>query len=251
MIKNRIIDMKSNNKNVLIPYIMAGDGGFEETRKLLDLVENSNAAAVEIGIPFSDPSSDGEVIQEAGKRALEGGTNIYNVIEFLKSYKSNNKVPKIVMTYFNPVLKYGISKFFKDLKDANVKGIIIPDLPVEEYDHIYDLALSNNVEIISLITTNTMLSRLRYIEENTTGFLYLITVNGTTGIRDSFEEKTLDKIKSMKETAKLPVVCGFGISNSSQVEKMNQIADGAIMGSMIVKLANENKYELITELLSI
>lgn len=250
MIKNRILDMKSNGRNVLIPYIMAGDGGFEQTKKLLDMVDNSNAAAVEIGIPFSDPSSDGEVIQEAGKRALALGTNINNVIEFLKGYQGNNKVPRIVMTYFNPVLKYGIEKFFNDLKEANVKGIIIPDLPVEEYRHISESALANKVEIISLITTSTQLSRLRYIEEKTTGFLYLITVNGTTGIRDNFEDATLAKIMDMKQSAKLPVVCGFGISNKSQVVKMNQIADGAIMGSMIVKMANENRYDVIDELLS-
>lgn len=251
MIRNRIVEIKRNNKNVLIPYIMAGDGGFQTTEKLLRLLEGSDVAAIEIGIPFSDPSSDGEVIQEAGKRALASGTNIYNVIEFLKGYSGDNKVPKIIMTYFNPVLKYGIDKFFEDLNNANVRGIIIPDLPVEEYGLISNSASKSNVEIVSLISTNTEESRIRRIEEDTTGFLYLITVNGTTGIRDSFEKATYDKISKIKSEAKLPVVCGFGISDKSHIIQMNEVADGAIMGSMIVKLANENKYDMIEQLVTV
>ena len=125
-ITRSIREKKMRGEEVVIPYIVGGDGGFEKTRKLLDLIERENPAAIEIGIPFSDSSSDGETIQSASKRALDSGTNINNIIEFLQNYSSSKNIPKIIMTYLNPVVKYGIDKFFREISKANVSGVIIP-----------------------------------------------------------------------------------------------------------------------------
>lgn len=248
-IKDRIIQKKLDGCNVVIPYILAGDGGFEKTAYLLKLIEEKNPVAIEIGIPFSDPSSDGDTIQNAAKRSIETGTNINNTIDFLQKYDGDNSVPKIIMTYINPVLKFGVPKFFSELNKANVSAVIIPDLPVEEYVLIESECKEFNIEIISLIAPNTSDERIKYIESRSSGFLYLVTVTGTTGGRQSFSSDVYERIKRIKEYATLPVVAGFGISTKVQINKINKVCDGSIVGSQIVKLAYEEKYMEISDLL--
>ena len=249
-ISSNIREKKSRGEDVLIPYIVAGDGGFKKTKDLLDLIEAQGPPAIEIGIPFSDSSSDGETIQRAAKRAIDSGVNIKNIIEFLQGYNPKSRVPKIIMTYFNPILKFGIDKFFKEISTANVKGLIIPDLPVHEYHIIKSNCTDYKVDIISLITPNTSEDRIRYIEENSGGFLYIVTVNGTTGARQSFDEEVYTRIKKIKSMVDLPLVAGFGISTKEQVKEINKICDGAIVGSKIVSLGEKDDFKAIKELLT-
>lgn len=248
-ISTSIREKKMRGEEVVIPYIVGGDGGFEKTRMLLDLIERQNPAAIEIGIPFSDSSSDGETIQSASKRAIDSGVNINNIIEFLQNYDGSSHIPKIIMTYLNPVIKFGIDKFFSEISRANVKGVIIPDLPVSEYEMINSRCEKFGVEIISLITPNTTDERINYIESKSSGFLYLVTVNGTTGARSSFDDEVFKRIKRIKSLVKLPLVAGFGISTRNQIEAMNSVCDGAIVGSRIVKLANDDNFDGIVDLL--
>lgn len=249
-ISRRIREKKTLRENVVIPYIVAGDGGFEKTRFLLDLLESKNPAAIEIGIPFSDSSSDGETIEHASRRAINNGTNINSIIEFLQEYKMSSEIPKIIMTYLNPIIKFGIENFFKEISKANVCGVIIPDLPVDEYQMIDSICEKFDIEIISLITPNTKDERISYIESKSGGFLYLVTVNGTTGARERFDDQIFERIKRIKSMVKLPLVAGFGISTHDQIKKMNLVCDGAIVGSQIVKLANEDRFEELKLLLS-
>ncbi|MGB3367119.1 MAG: tryptophan synthase subunit alpha [Acidaminobacteraceae bacterium] len=249
-ISTRIRRKKMLGEQVAIPYIVCGDGGFEKTRKLLDLIECQNPAAIEIGIPFSDSSSDGETIQSASKRAIDSGTNINNIIEFLQGYNVSSKIPKIIMTYLNPVIKFGVDNFFREISLANVSGLIIPDLPVEEYEMINSRCEAFGVEIISLIAPNTTDTRIKYIESRSGGFLYLVTVNGTTGARENFDGEVFERIKRIKSIVKLPLVAGFGISTRDHILAMNKVCDGAIVGSRIVKLASDDDFDGIVDLLT-
>lgn len=250
-ISTSIKEKKENGHDIVIPYILAGDGGFEKTRELLQLLESHNPPAIEIGIPFSDSSSDGETIQSASKRAIDSGANINNIIDFLQNYEGANQIPKIIMTYLNPIIKFGLDKFFYEISKANVKGVIIPDLPVNEYAMIKSECDKFDIEIISLITPNTKDERIKYIESRSSGFLYIVTVNATTGARNNFDDEVFKRIKRIKSMVDLPLVAGFGISTKKQIKDMNSVCDGAIVGSRIVKLANENQFDQISKLISV
>ncbi len=233
---------------LFIPYVMAGDGGLEILGGRLALLEKFGASAIEIGIPFSDPVADGPVIQKAGIRALQAGTTLKGVIEKLKEVRKFISIPLIVMTYMNPIMAYGIEAFVNDLKQAGVDGCIIPDLPIEE-EEVISFKLENvGIELIRLVTLATPKERIIKIAEKGSGFLYTVTVKGITGVRNELDGNLSSFLKSVKKASNKPVVAGFGVSNSDQVNELCQYCDGVVVGSKIVDLFNENKINEIKQL---
>ncbi len=249
-IENRIADVLKQKKKLFIPYVMCGDGGYEKTGEVIRMLEASGASIIEIGIPFSDPIADGPSIQAAGQRALDQGTNLKGILGFLKTLEPQNDVPRIIMTYLNPIVQYGFEAFFSELKSAHVSGLIIPDLPLEEYDLITPYTTPNEIAIIPLIAPSTSVERIKSILHQTNGFIYTVTVNGTTGARRTFSNEVLDRLTLIKKETDMPVVAGFGVSSQEHVDLLGQYCDGVVVGSKIVDLANKNQFSAIKELVS-
>jgi len=201
------------------------------------------ADILEVGIPFSDPVADGPVIQAAGTRALSAGATPRKILDTIGQLSSQFAIPFVVLTYYNPILAMGMEQFMRNASDNGVNGIVVPDLPVEEGDKFRDIALKHNVDSIYLAAPNTSEKRLLSILEKSTGFVYLVSLYGVTGPRDTLSPQALETVKKVKWIAKgrIPVSAGFGISQPQQVSALLRAgADGAIIGSVLVRTVAEH-----------
>lgn len=237
----RLLDARKQGRPALLPYLMAGDGGFEKSAALISLYEDCGAEAIEIGIPFSDPVADGPVIQAAGIRALESGTSLRTSLEWLKNLHEP-KVPRIIMSYLNPILRMGIDAFFKEAKSAHISAVIIPDLPMEEMDICIEASTGTGIPMIPLAAPSTSSQRLQQIRSKTDGFVYAVTVNGVTGSREGFDDALKTRLAKIRRESGLPVVAGFGISSAEQVAELKPFCDGFVVGSMLVNMAFRDDY---------
>jgi len=243
-----MLDKQFIEKRVL-PYIMVGDGGIDESYKLLDIYIKSGCRVLEIGVPFSDPAADGITIQESAIRSLKENITIKDCMTFIKRAKAMYpNVSFIMMTYLNPIVNYGIESFFRD---ALLDGIIIPDLPYEEYETIYKYTTLYDIPIIPLITVDTPIDRIKLILESSGGFIYLITLKGITGTKLAKASDSLDVLEKIRTISDLPIVAGFGIKNASQANEFLQVFDGVIIASQLIRYAQKKSYIDIQNLLQI
>jgi len=198
---------------------------------------------IEVGIPFSDPLADGQVIQESSMTALRNGMNLRLLFSQLENVKDKVKIPLILMGYLNPVMQYGFDNFCKDCNKTGVSGIIIPDLPFNDYLNEYKpVADRYNLKIIMLITPETSEERIRQIDEHTDGFIYMVSSAATTGVQKQFDEKKLEYFRRIKTmNLRNPLLIGFGISNRDTLEAAFENAAGAIVGSRFINLLAEEK----------
>ena len=233
-----------------IPYIMAGDGGLQNLREQLLFLQESGATAVELGIPFSDPVADGPTIQEAGKRALASGVTLRGVLEEIMSLRNEVTIPIVLMTYLNPVFRYGIEKFAQACAEAGVSGLIVPDLPLEESTMVKDEFSKHDLALVQLVSLTSPQERIERIAKASEGFLYAVTVTGITGARAEFAANVGEHLAKLKEVSPVPVMAGFGISTPEQVREMGKLADGVIVGSRIVDALHDGDYGCIRELIA-
>ncbi|MCL1790117.1 MAG: tryptophan synthase subunit alpha [Peptococcaceae bacterium] len=218
-----------------ISFITAGDPSLEKTREFIDvLAEDSDI--IEIGLPFSDPIAEGDVIQAANKRALEQNTTADKVFDMLENVPFNKIV---LLTYANPVFVYGYDRFFKRCKECDVYGVIIPDLPFEERGEASIYADNFGIHLITLIAP-TSAQRIQMLATNATGFIYLVSSMGVTGVRGEFTTNLDDIVRQIREVTDVPIYIGFGISTPEQVRQIREIADGVIVGSAIVRIIAEH-----------
>lgn len=243
--------LKENGGKAFVPYIMAGDGGLECLTDRLVLLEKFGAAAIEVGVPFSDPVADGPTIQKAGIRALENGTTLKGIILEIAKARKAVSVPIVLMTYLNPIYSYGIEEFVRDIHAAGVDGCIIPDLPLEEEEIIAPQLEEAQVELIRLVTLTTPKERIKEIAGKGKGFLYSVTIKGITGTRDEYDQELNQFLKAVKEVSTLPVLAGFGVSSEKQALELTAYCDGVIVGSKIVELFEHNKLEEMEKLMSV
>ena len=214
-----------------VSFITAGDPSLEKTREFIDvLAEYSDI--IEIGLPFSDPIAEGEVIQAANMRALQNGTTTDKVFDMLETV-SFDKI--VILTYANPVFVYGYDRFFKRCEECGVYGVIIPDLPFEERVEVAVYAAKHGINLITLIAP-TSAERVQMLAKDATGFIYLVSSMGVTGVRSEFNIDLTNIVKQIREVTSVPVFIGFGISTPEQAAKMSAIADGVIVGSAFVKI---------------
>ncbi|HLU22679.1 tryptophan synthase subunit alpha [Lederbergia graminis] len=232
-----------------VPYIMAGDGGLENLREQVQFLEDSGATVVELGIPFSDPVADGPVIQEAGLRALANGTTLDGVLQNLSEWKESRSIPIVLMTYFNLIFSYGIEHFAARCVEVGVDGLIIPDMPMEEEDMVTPTFSEHGLALIRLVSPTSPKSRIEKIAGSTEGFLYAVTVKGTTGARSKYEEGLSDYLQDLKQFSSAPVLAGFGVSSPEQVRELSSYCDGVIVGSKIVELLASGKRQEISEII--
>lgn len=241
--------IQKRGQNLFVPYIMAGDCSLDMLKERILFLEQTGVAAIELGIPFSDPVADGPTIQEAGLRALKNGTSLKQIISFLESFKNERHVPIVLMAYLNPIYAYGIEQFASDCSDAGVDGVIIPDIPLEEEHLIADALSAHSIAFIRLAALTSTEERLAEIAKRSEGFLYAVSVTGTTGERVSYEDRVYAYLQNLKQISNVPVLAGFGVSNPEQAKQLSSYCDGVIVGSKIVSLFHEGKDEEVKELI--
>ena len=227
------------SKKAFIGFITAGDPNIEATKRYINKMIEAGVSLIEIGIPFSDPIAEGEVITKADIRALASGTTTDKIFEMMADIrKTHPDFPFVFMTYLNPVFSYGYDNFFKKAQEVGMLGIIIPDMPIEEKNEASEIAKKYNQEVISLIAP-TSENRIKKIAEKSNGFIYLVSSLGVTGVRSEFKTDLKSIVSEIKKCTDTPVAIGFGISNPEAVKNMCKIADGAIVGSAIVRIVEE------------
>lgn len=224
-----------DGKKAFIAFITAGDPDLESTENFVLALEKAGVDLIELGIPFSDPVSDGKVIQKANIRALSNGTTLEKIFATVEKLRTKTRIPIVFLTYLNPVFKYGYDKFFKDCTKAGVDGVIIPDMPFEEQSEIKEYSEKYGVDIISFIVP-TSNKRVELIAKEAKGFIYVASSMGVTGVRAKVTDNLTNLIEQAKKVTKTPCAVGFGISTPEQINEINKIADGTIVGSAIVKI---------------
>lgn len=242
--KNRIDlcfeGLEAQGKKALITFLTAGDPDMTTTEKcILSMFENGSDI-IEIGVPFSDPIAEGETIQRASLRSLAGGTNLDKIFDMVKSVRTKTDKPLVLMMYLNTLFKYGKEKFFKLCSENQIDGVIVPDLPFEERDEISDEAEKYGVYNIQLAAP-TSHERIKMIDKEAKGFLYVVSSLGVTGTRKEISTDFEYLLSPIKNADSCPCCIGFGISNGEQAKKMASYCDGAIMGSAVVNIIAEHK----------
>ncbi|MFC3041671.1 tryptophan synthase subunit alpha [Virgibacillus xinjiangensis] len=248
-LKKTLQQKQDTGQNLFVPYIMAGDGGLDILEERITFLQECGASAVELGIPFSDPVADGPTIQEAGIRALEQGVSLSMVLDHLSSFKEKRSIPVILMTYFNPILIYGPERFANACDQAGVDGVIIPDLPLEEQHTINGFLNEKDIAFIQLAAMTSPDERLSELAGKSEGFLYAVSVIGTTGVRATHNEKVKGFLEKLKEYSNVPVLAGFGVSNAAQARELSNAGDGVIVGSRIVDLLHQGETETVKQLI--
>jgi len=243
--------LKENNRKAFVPYIMAGDGGLECLVDRLQLLEKFGATAIEVGVPFSDPVADGPTIQQAGIRSLGNGTTLKSIITELGKARKEINVPILLMTYLNPIYRYGINEFVQDVRNAGVDGCIIPDLPIEEEGIITPKIEEAEIELIRLVTLTTPIERIKTIANKGKGFLYTVTIKGITGVRNEYDSELNQFLQNVKALSPIPVLAGFGISSQEQIVDLTKHCDGVIVGSKIVDQFHNGKLDEMEKLMSV
>jgi len=239
-IKEKFIQLKNEGRKAFVAYVPYGFPTIAKTKDIIMALQEAGVDIIELGIPFSDPVSDGPVIQEAASIALKNGANTKNLFATLKKIKKDIKVPLALMTYYNPVFKFGQESFFKNMKSSGVSGILTVDLPIDEAAEYIKAAKKQKIETIFFVTPVTPVSRAKKIMQATRGFIYYISVTGTTGLREISYETLSGHIRQLKKNTALPVCVGFGVHTKEQFASICKFSDGAIIGSAIVKFIKEN-----------
>ncbi|HHW00522.1 MAG TPA: tryptophan synthase subunit alpha [Clostridiaceae bacterium] len=232
------------NGKAFIPFITAGDPSIEITEQLVLQMEEAGADLIELGIPFSDPVAEGQVIQDANIRALAGGVTVDKIFDMLKNLRKTCTAPIALMTYINPVFAYGTDRFMRNCREAGVDAIIIPDLPYEEKGELMPFCLKYGISLISMIAP-TSNNRICMIAKEAQGFVYCVSSMGVTGVREDISDDVKEMVKLVKTVNDIPCTIGFGISTPEQALKMAEFSDGVIVGSAIVKIVEKYGSECV------
>jgi tryptophan synthase alpha chain len=237
--------LRSQGKCALIPFITAGDPDLATTAQALRVLDRAGADLIELGVPYSDPLADGPVIQAAATRALGRGVRLEDVLAIVRSLKGEIKAPIILFTYYNPIFYRGIDLFLREIADAGVKGLVVPDLPLEEADSLLKPAAQMGIDVTLLIAPTSPMERIQAIAQQSQGFIYLVSVTGVTGMRNQVATRVESLLTSIREVTDKPIGVGFGISEAEQARQVKQWgADAVIVGSAFVKRLAEGSPEI-------
>lgn len=224
------------NHTALIPYVTVGYPNIEATLKVVPMLASSGCDIVELGIPFSDPLADGATIQKASFNALRNGVTPRLCLEVARQLSEKVEIPLVFMTYFNPVLTYGLEEFCSACTSSGIDGLIVPDLPPEEGSELEAVTLRQGLDLIYLLAPTSTEARIKLVAERSRGFIYLVTVTGVTGAREQLPAHLEDFIARVRKITTQPLCVGFGISTAEQAGQVGRIADGVIVGSRIIQL---------------
>ncbi len=230
------------NGKAFIAFITCGDPDLETTKEAVIAAVNGGADLIELGIPFSDPTAEGPVIQGANLRALNGGVTTDKIFDFVVDLRKEVSVPMVFMTYANVVYSYGAEEFIGKCREIGIDGLILPDLPFEEKEEFNDICVKNDVDLVSLIAP-TSENRISMIAKEAKGFIYVVSSLGVTGTRSSITTDLDSIVRVIRENTDVPCAIGFGISTPEQAAKFSDTADGVIVGSAIIKLLEKHGKE--------
>ncbi|GET36015.1 tryptophan synthase subunit alpha [Microseira wollei] len=236
--------LRTKRQCALIPFITAGDPDLETTAEALRILDANGADLIELGVPYSDPLADGPVIQAAATKALQRGTRLEQVLEVVQTVSPTLKAPLILFTYYNQILNQGIKQFLAIIAIAGIKGLVVPDLPVEEAGELLKNAADLGIEVILLVAPTSSKQRIQAIARLSSGFIYLVSVTGVTGMRSQLQTRVKDILQEMRQTTNKPIGVGFGISQPEQARQVRDWgADAVIVGSAFVKHLSQNTPE--------
>jgi len=239
-IDETFLRLKEDGGTALIPFLTIGDPDLDTSLEIIRTLEQAGADMIELGVPYSDPLADGPVIQRASERALKHKITIADCIETADRAKlAGVKLPFILFSYYNPVLQFGLTRFFDLIAAKNISGLIIPDLPIEEDAEVREMAEEAGIHLIPLVAP-TSHDRVARIAGKARGFVYCVSSLGVTGVRSDFHQGIDDFLAAVRRSTTTPIAVGFGISSREQIERFGQQADGVIVGSAIVRKIEES-----------
>ncbi|MGA2330938.1 MAG: tryptophan synthase subunit alpha [Syntrophales bacterium] len=246
-IDRKFRDLKQKKEKALVVYLTAGDPDLQTTRGLILAVEESGVDVIEIGVPFSDPTADGPVIQAASQRSLHKGTTLSGILDMIESLRTVSEIPVVLFGYYNPIYSFGNERFAARAKRAGVDGILVVDLPPEESHELRRHTDRAGLDFISLIAPTTSDNRIARIADSATGFLYYISITGVTGTTQPVMQNIAFDVERIRKISALPLVIGFGISAPVQAAEIASCADGVVIGSAFVRIieAHDDKDDLI------
>ena len=233
--------LRAKNEKALIVYLTAGDPSLDVTKNLILGLEAAGVDIIEIGVPFSDPTADGPVIQAASQRALKTGTTLQGVLDLVAEIRRTSEIPILLFGYFNPIFSYGVERFAESAHKAGVDGVLVVDLPPEEAQELRIYTDVASLDFISLIAPTSGKDRLKTILKTATGFLYYISITGVTGTVAPKIDDIAREIAKIRKLTKMPIAVGFGISNAAQAKEIGALADGIVIGSAVIKLIDKNR----------
>lgn len=243
-IATRFAACAAQNRPALVTYVMAGDPDLETSQAVFEGLPAAGADIIELGVPFSDPMADGPAIQRAARRALQAGQNLQKTLQMVRDFRQkDDETPIVLMGYYNPVYIYGSEKFVADAKAAGVDGLIIVDLPAEEDAELCLPAIDAGLNFIRLTTPTTTNERLSVVLENTSGFIYYVSMTGITGAALTNTAAVGQAVKRIKQHTPLPVAVGFGIKNAEDAAIIGRDADGVVVGSALVGALEQSLQE--------
>jgi tryptophan synthase alpha chain len=236
--------LRERGERALMPYFMAGDPSLAETRRLVAAAERAGADVIELGAPFSDPIADGPVIQRAGTRALAAGASLPRVLELVAGLRADGvRLPIALMTYYNPVLAFGLKSFARTAVDAGADAVIVPDLPYEEADPLREQTEPAGLDLVQFVAPTSPAARVKAIARLARGFIYVVSVLGITGERRALPPELDAQVRTLRLVTTKPVCVGFGVSTPEQVAGVGKVADGVLVGSAIVRLIERHTGE--------
>jgi tryptophan synthase alpha chain len=229
-------NIKRNGEKALVPFLTAGDPDKETTVDLIHTLIEAGADIIELGVPFSDPMADGPTIQAASERALESGMTVADVLDIVRTVRQTSNVPIVLMGYYNPIFRYGPSRFAADAGAAGVDGLLLVDLPPEESDEIHGDLQSRGIDFITLLAPTTPDERMAQLAGVAEGYLYYVSMTGVTGSQKIDAEAIEEAVGKVQEKSRVPVAVGFGISTSADAAAVGAFADAVVVGSALVKI---------------
>ena len=239
-IEKKFRSLKESHEKALVVYITAGDPSLEKTEEIIHALDEAGADILEIGVPFSDPTADGPVIQAASQRALKTGVTLEAILDLIARVRKTSEIPIVLFGYYNPIFSYGNERFAIKAKDAGVDGILVVDLPPEESSELRRYTDRKGIDFISLIAPTTGAERIGQIAKKASGFLYYISITGVTGTATPVIEDIQRDVERIREASVLPIAVGFGISTPEQAREIAPVADGVVVGSAFVRLIEES-----------
>jgi tryptophan synthase alpha chain len=235
-ISKRFEDLKARGEKALVCFVVAGDPDIETTRRIVLELDAAGADVVEIGIPFSDPIADGPSIQAASMRSLDRGTNVPAVLDLVAAIRRDSQIPIVLMTYYNPVMHFGVSKFAQEGAKAGVDGTIVTDLTPEEANEWKSAAENAGIDTVFLLAPTSTADRIEKVTSLASGFVYCVSRTGVTGARVSVAQGVHELVSSIRARTDKPIAVGFGISKPEHVREVSEYADGVVVGSKLVDL---------------
>jgi tryptophan synthase alpha chain len=233
--------LRARGERALMPYFTAGDPSLADTRRLIVEAERRGADVIELGVPFSDPLADGPVVQRAGARALAAGATLPRVLESVATLRADGvRLPITLMTYYNPVLAFGLKAFARTAVDAGADGVIVPDLPYEEAEPLRAETEPAGLDLVQMVAPTSTAARLKAIARVSRGFVYVVSVTGITGERRGVPPELDAQIRTLRLVTTKPLCVGFGVATPAQVATVGRLADGVIVGSAIVRLVEQH-----------